>query len=270
MDDFLNTWPMRFWVRPFLDIAILSWLLYSAYRILVQTRAVALLRGIGFLLLVYGFSWLFRLETVSWLVNLLAPSLFFGLFIVFQPEIRRIFTQIGQGGPFGGSGKVKAQEIEAIMTAVEYLSGMRFGALMVFTRRIGLKDYVQKVGTPLNAELSSNLLIALFFKDNPLHDGAVVISGDKIQSAGVFLPLTEQPDIRKQFGTRHRAALGLAEETDAVVLVVSEETGAISLAYNGQLYYNLGVKETRRRLQRLLQNLPVEDQEDEALDERAV
>lgn len=261
MDQILDFWLLRHWIIPALDIGILSWLIYRTYRILFQSRTMTLLRGIAFIFLIYLASVVLRLETLNWIMNLLAPGLFVGLAILFQPEFRRIFTQLGQGGLFLGSAQGKPGSLEAVMAATEYLSGRRMGALIVFTRRIGLKD-TYKQGTSLNADISSSLIISIFFKDTPLHDGAIVINGEKIVAAGVILPISDQPDIKKQFGTRHRAALGLAEETDAVVLVVSEESGAVSLAYDSALYYNLSLKEVRRRLLRLLQNQPVDALED--------
>jgi diadenylate cyclase len=265
MDQILSHWLFKNWIIPIVDVAILSWLIYRTYRILFQTKSIALLRGMAYILVIYALSVLLRLETLNWILNLLAPGLFIGLAILFQPEFRKIFTQFGQGGLFATTTTTKIPEIDAIISTVEYLSGRHFGAIIVFARRVGLKDYYGKQGTQLHAELSSNLLTTIFFKDSPLHDGAVIIEGDKITAAGVLLPLTEQPDIQKQFGTRHRAALGMAEETDAVVLVVSEESGAVSLAYNGALYYGLSLKEVRQRLTKLLQNQSLDEWEEEVV-----
>jgi diadenylate cyclase len=141
---------------------------------------------------------------------------------------------------------------EEILKAAENLSGLRRGALIVFSRSVGLKNIIE-TGSKLDAEISQALLMSIFAFDTALHDGAVIIEGGRVSSAGSFLPLSEQQDIRKSFGTRHRAALGMAEETDAVVLVVSEETGAISLCYDGAMYYDLELEEIKERLWDLLQ-----------------
>ena len=136
----------------------------------------------------------------------------------------------------------------------------RRGALIVFPRTVGIKNIIDS-GTRLNAELSTSLILSIFGHDTPLHDGAVIIQGGKIIAASCFLPLSEQADIRRSFGTRHRAALGLAEESDALVVIVSEETGAISLAYNANLYYDLSLEEMKRNLKQILE-LPIDSSED--------
>ena len=143
------------------------------------------------------------------------------------------------------------------------LSAKKIGALIVFTRNVGLKNIIES-GTLLNAELSSSLLLTIFSENTPLHDGAVIIDNGKIIAAGCFLPLSEQADIRRSFGTRHRAALGLAEETDAIILVVSEETGAMSIAYDANLYYDLSMEEMSYRLKMLLEYREEEEIEIEA------
>ena len=142
-------------------------------------------------------------------------------------------------------------QLDSILGAAEVLSGQKRGALIVFARNVGLKNIID-TGTKLNADLTSSLIITIFGHDTPLHDGALVVQNGEIVAAGCFLPLSRQADIRRSFGTRHRAALGLAEETDAVVLVVSEETGAISLAYDSHIFYALSLDEARFRLKQLL------------------
>jgi len=142
-------------------------------------------------------------------------------------------------------------KLDAVVTAAELLSEQRRGMLVVFPRKITVKNIIE-TGTRINAEISSSLIVAIFEFDGPLHDGAMVIQGGKIAAAGCFLPLSERQDIRKNFGTRHRASLGMAEQSDAVVLIVSEETGAISLAYDAKLYYDLSSTEVTRKLMELL------------------
>jgi diadenylate cyclase len=237
--------------RPVLDIAILAFLLYKAYDLLVKTQALQLLKGAGFLVLIFGIAFLFKLSTLQWILNILAPGLFIAVAIVFQPELRQIIIRLGQGRLFQISNKPRLGQLEAVVTAAETLSQLKRGALVVFHRRTNLKSIVE-TGTLLNADLSSSLIIAVFQFDGPLHDGAMVIQGGRIIAAGCFLPLSEQQDIRKSFGTRHRSALGMSEQSDAVILVVSEETGAISLAHESKLYYDLSLLEVQRRLKELL------------------
>ncbi|HOT62277.1 MAG TPA: diadenylate cyclase CdaA, partial [Treponemataceae bacterium] len=225
-------------IQPILDIGVLAVILYLAYGVLVKTQAVQLLKGAISLLVVYAVAFILRLNTLLWLLNILAPGLLIAVAIVFQPELRKIFLKIGQSDWLRIGKRSKHDHLESVLTAAEILSNQRRGMLAVFVRRNGLKD-IAETGTRLNAELSSGLLVTIFGYDTPLHDGATIIQGGRIVAAGCFLPLSEQQDIRKTFGTRHRAALGLSEETDAVVLVVSEETGALSLAYDSRLYYDL-------------------------------
>ncbi len=251
MDWLMNTWILDEVVRPFIDIALLAFLLYKAYSIMEETQAIQLLKGASILALVYLAAWLLKLNTLLWILNMLAPGIFIGVAIVFQPELRSIFTRIGQRDLFKIQSRNRSLQMDAITGAAEVLSGKRRGALIVFSRNVGLKNIID-TGTKLNADMSSSLLITIFGHDTPLHDGAVVVQNGRIAAAGCFLPLSRQPDIRRSFGTRHRAALGLAEETDAVVLVVSEETGALSLAYDSHIFYALSTEEIRHRLRQLL------------------
>ncbi|MBN1686092.1 MAG: diadenylate cyclase CdaA [Spirochaetales bacterium] len=239
------------YIRPILDILILSFIIYYVYKILVQTRAIQLIKGAFFIALLYAVAIFLQLTTLLWIMNSLATVLVIIIAIVFQPELRSIFTRIGQSEWFRGSSRGRPYQLDSILNAVEILSGRRRGGLIVFIRRVGLKN-VLETGTRLNADLSTSLILTIFGHDTALHDGAVVVQSGTIIAAGCFLPLSEQADIRRSFGTRHRAALGLAENTDAIVLVVSEETGAISLAYDANLYYDLTLSEVATTMRRLL------------------
>lgn len=238
-------------IRPILDVALLAFLLYKGYELLEKTQALPLVKGATFLALVYGMAYFFNLTALRWVLNMIAPGLFITIAIVFQPELRKIFMRLGQGEFFRPNTTVHIGKLDAVVTAAELLSEKRRGMLAVFPRRINIKNQIDS-GTRINAEISSSLIVALFEFDGPLHDGAVIIQGGKITAAGCFLPLSERQDIRKNFGTRHRASLGMAEQSDAVVLIVSEETGAISLAYDAKLYYDLSVTEVTRKLVELL------------------
>jgi len=249
---FLKDFPIfGDFILPAVDIILLAYLLYKLYQILEETRAVQLLRGAVILALVYAVAWLLQLSTLLWILEILAPGLFIGVAIVFQPELRNIIARIGQRELFRGKSRQKPFQVEAVLNAAEVLAGRKRGALVVFGRKTGMKNIID-TGTGINADLSSSLILTIFGHDGPLHDGAAVVQGGKLVAAGCFLPLSNQPDIRRSFGTRHRAALGLAEETDAVVLAISEETGALTLAYDGNIFYDLDEEEIRRRLHELL------------------
>ncbi|MDR2447511.1 MAG: diadenylate cyclase CdaA [Treponema sp.] len=240
-------------IRPALDITILALLLYMTYGLLVKTQAVQMIKGAGFLALVYGLATLLRLTTLVWILKALAPGLLIAVAIVFQPELRKIILRLGQSEFFRPNAKPNAGHLEAVITAAEILSQKRRGVLVVFPRKINIKNIID-TGTKLNAEISSSLIVAIFEFDGPLHDGAMIIQNERIAAAGCFLPLSEQQDIKKSFGTRHRASLGMSEQSDAVILVVSEETGAISLAFDGKLYYDLSPIEAARKLRDLLEH----------------
>jgi len=238
-------------IRPVLDVALLAFILYKGYELLEKTQALPLVKGAGFLALVYGIAFLFNLTTLRWVLTTIAPGLFIAIAIVFQPELRKIFMRLGQTEFFRPNATVQIGKLDAVITAAELLSQKRRGMLIVFPRKINLK-HISDTGTRINAEISSHLIVAIYEYDGPLHDGAMIIQHGKVVSAGCFLPLSERQDIRNNFGTRHRASLGMAEQSDAVILVVSEETGAISLAYDSKLYYDLSAAEVTRKLKELL------------------
>ncbi|MHB9291706.1 putative diadenylate cyclase [Hollandina sp. SP2] len=240
-------------IRPVLDVVILSFLLYKAYDLLVKTQVMQMVQGAGFLVLVYGLAVLFKLTTLQWVLNILAPGLFVAVAIVFQPELRKIILRLGQTELFRPDSKPRLGHLEVVVTAAEILSQKRRGMLVVFPRRVNLKNIID-TGTRMNAEISSSLIVTVFEFDGPLHDGAMVIQNGRIAAAGCFLPLSEQQDIKKSFGTRHRASLGMSEQSDAVILVVSEETGAISIAFDGKLYYDLSSVEITGTLQEIFEH----------------
>lgn len=242
-------------IRPFLDIAILTFLLYKAYDFMSKTNSIQILRAIVIIAIAYGVAVLLDLQTLLWILNILAPGLVIAFAVIFQPEIRKIFLRIGQTGWFAFGSRSKHTYVDAVLIAAEMLSKQKRGMLVVFARHTKLEDIIQ-TGTRLNADLSSSLLLTIFGKDTTLHDGACVIQGGKLLSAGCFLPTSENYSIKKTFGTRHRAALGLSEVSDAVVLIVSEETGALSLAYDSKLNYDLSLTEVRKVLENLLDITP--------------
>lgn len=238
-------------IRPFLDISILTFLLYKAYDFISKTNSIQILEAIVIIGVAYGIAVFLDLKTILWILNIMAPGMVIAFAVIFQPEIRKIFLKIGQDGWYAFGTRSEHTFIDAILTAAENLALEKRGMLVVFKRQTKLDDIIQN-GTSLNADLTSNLLMTIFEKDTALHDGACVVLNGKVVSAGCFLPLSTNYSIKKTFGTRHRAALGLSEVSDAVVLVVSEETGAISLAYDSKLNYDLSIPEIRKVLENLL------------------
>jgi diadenylate cyclase len=247
-DGFPVTPLARLDVRSALDILIVAILIYYLLKLLRGTRAVQMLVAIGLLMLFYrGARWA-RLEMVEWLLTTMLPYVAITLIILFQPEIRRALSRFGRNLSLMrfASHKTKAEQDDIVMAA-EYFSQNRIGALMVVERQAGLRTYIES-GIPLDAKLSYDLLLSIFRPGSPLHDGAVIIERSRVAAAGCFLPLSLNPLISKQLGTRHRAGIGITEDSDAVVVLVSEETGSISLASGGAIDTNLTPEELGDRL----------------------
>ena len=240
------------YIRPVLDIGVLAFILYKMYGLIVKTQSLQIIKFGFTVFTAYVIALILNLSMLLWLLHLLAPGVLIGFAIVFQPELRKIIFKLGQTQWFKFRRRTKHAYIDSVLIAAEMLSKQKRGMLAVFTRKTSLKD-IMDTGTYLNADLTSSLLVTIFGHDTPLHDGAAVIQDGKITAAGCFLPLSEQYDIRKTFGTRHRAALGVSEETDAVVLIVSEESGAISLAYDSHLHYDLTMEQLTATLENLLE-----------------
>ena len=253
-------------IRPFLDIAVMTFILYKAYYFISKTNGVQMIKSLLILVIAYGLAVLLKLQTLMWLLNIVAPALIIGFALVFQPEIRKLFLRIGQNGWFAFGSRSKHTYVDAVLIAADMLSKQKRGMLAVFMRHTPMENII-KTGTKLNADLSSSLLMTIFGKDTSLHDGACFIQGGKLIAAGCFLPTSENYTIKKTFGTRHRAALGLSEVSDAVVIVVSEETGALSLAYDSKLNYDLTQEEIRKILENLLEVTPEAQVMEDTIDE---
>ncbi len=235
-------------VRSALDILIIAILIYYLLKLLRGTRAVQMLVAIGLLMLFYrGARWA-RLEMVEWLLTTMLPYLAITLIILFQPEIRRALSRFGRNlSLMKFTSRNPKDSHDDIVMAAEYFSQNRIGSLMVVERQAGLRTYIES-GIPLDAKLSYDLLLSIFRPGSPLHDGAVIVEGSRVAAAGCFLPLSLNPLISKQLGTRHRAGIGITEDSDAVVVLVSEETGSISLASGGAIDTNLTPEELGDRL----------------------
>ena len=239
-------------LRAALDILIIAALIYYLLKLLRGTRAVQMLVAIALLVLFYrGAQWA-RLEMVEWLLTTLLPYVAIALIVLFQPEIRRALSRFGRNLSLMKFASHNPKAIyDDIVMAAEYFSNNRIGALMVVERQSGLRTYVES-GIPLDAKLSYDLLVSIFRPGSPLHDGAAIIEGSRVAAAGCFLPLSLNPMISKQLGTRHRAAIGITEESDALVVLVSEETGSISVASAGAIDTNLTPDELSDRLSEMV------------------
>ena len=221
--------------RDLIDVAIVAILFYNLLLLIRGTRAVQMLVGLMLVAGTYYFARWTRLVAFETLVEKFLIILPFALVVLFQQEIRRALANFGRG-PFFGLGASRKAELmlQDVVRSASTLAAQQTGALVVFERQEGLRNFIEN-GVALDARLSFHLLVSIFTPDTPLHDGAVIVQGERIAAASCFLPLTSNPELSKEHGSRHRAALGISEETDAVALVVSEENGEISLAVDGEL-----------------------------------
>lgn len=226
--------------RTFLDIFIVSLIIYRLLVLIVGTRAVQLLKGVLILVLFSALASMLRFRLVSWLIGQSLWALSFAIPIVFQPELRKMLEEIGRGNLWQRQlpRDVAEQRVRHIMGALGYMKLHRIGALLVLQEETGLGEYYN-TAVHLDANITQELIISIFWKDNPLHDGALIMNRYSLIAGGCYLPLIDAPEISRWYGTRHRAALGLSEISDAIVLVVSEERGEISLAFKGRLSKNL-------------------------------
>jgi diadenylate cyclase len=231
---FLTEWAQ--YIDDIVDILIVSYVVYKLILLLQGTRAVQLLKGIVVVVIAWMISIYFGLRTLQWLMSQVFTFGVLAIIIIFQPELRRALEQLGRGRLFSRSPQLDEQTVTKaigdIVKAVNYLSKRRIGALIVIEKETGLADYIE-TGIDISAVISSELLINIFIPNTPLHDGAVIIRKDHIMAAGCYLPLSENPFISKELGTRHRAGIGMSEVSDAVSIIVSEETGHVSIAVNG-------------------------------------
>jgi diadenylate cyclase len=235
-----------------IDILIVAFLIYRIFLFLSETRAIQILIGLFILLLFSVIAKFLHFYTLSFIFNNLITIGIFALIVIFQPEIRRILAKLGekQFGIFTSEEEAE-KIIEEIVRAAKKLSEDRVGGLIVVEREVNLDNYIE-AGTVIDGKISKELLITIFWPGTPLHDGAVIVRRDKIHKAGAFLPLSLNPHLPQTVGTRHRAAIGITEETDAVVVVISEETGAVSVSYTGKFIKNLDPQKLKKVLKDLL------------------
>ena len=229
-------------ITDVIDIFIVSFMFYKLFALIRGTRATQLIKGILFIFIGSKLSEFFKLYTISWILNNAVTVGFIAILIVFQPELRRILEHIGNNKLLKPvnfeESRSNANVIEEIVKATYSLAGKKIGALMVLERKTGLRDIIE-TGISLNSDISYELLMNIFIPNTPLHDGAVVISNDHIIAASCFLPLTDNKQISMELGTRHRAGIGISEKSDAIVIVVSEETGYVSICEKSKINRNV-------------------------------
>jgi len=239
---------IRFGIKDLVDVLIVSFIIFQILKLVKGTRSVQIIFGLALIFGVAFIAYWFQLEGLTWLFSNLATFGLIVLVIVFQPELRSVLAQFGQSRVLRRFVSLEQRKsVEEVSRAVLRLSELRYGGLIVIERRTGLRNFVE-TGKEINAELSSEMLITLFTPYTPLHDGAIIIAGEHIVAAAASLPLTSNPRYSKLYGMRHKAAIGVSEVSDAVVIVVSEETSKISIAYNGILISDINKAEFRDRL----------------------
>lgn len=257
MISLLANSPWSIFLINILDIAIIAFAVYKILEIMQGTRAMPLAKGIGILLLFSVLSDVLGLSTVNWVLVQLQTMFIVAIPVIFAPELRRALEQLGTGtflvrNRHLTDNEIVAYQVQEIMGCMTAASASRTGILIAITRENGLKEYID-TGIAINGRLSTPLLRNIFIVNTPLHDGAVIVTGNEIMAASCFLPLSENKNISMKLGTRHRAAIGLSEVSDAVVAVVSEETGVMSIAERGKLRYNLDEKALAAEMTALLQ-----------------
>lgn len=250
--EYLYSYIENINITDFFDIIVVTFIIYRFLLIVQGTRAVQMLIGLIGLAVLYWFSLSYKLYSLNWLLNHFFDYFFLIMIILFQDQIRSALVALGETKFLGKRNKIKYNiQIEEVVNAASAMSREKIGALIVFEKDQGLLNY-SLTGTNLNCTIHSDILYSLFQPSSPLHDGAVIISEGKIFSAAAFLPLSKNVNIDSHYGTRHRAALGISELSDAVVVIVSEETGNISICYEGHFYKMVDEDDLRRNLRKLL------------------
>lgn len=232
-----------------IDIALMSLLIYEALKLIRGTRAVQMAAGVLFIVALFYVSRWVHLQTVNWMIRNMLGYVVFAAIVLFQSDIRRALAHFGQAPFFRYLSRSEAanEMIEEVVVASSLLASQRIGAIIVLARDIGLRNYIES-GIPIDATVTHDLIVTIFQPKSPVHDGAVILQDNRIAAAACFLPLTVNPRLSRDLGTRHRAAIGLTEESDAVAVVVSEETGKISLALDGEIDRALTPEELSERL----------------------
>lgn len=260
---FLQSLSLREHPFAIIDVVVVAFILYWAYRAIRGTKAQSIVVGLVVVGVIFVVGRIFELDALNWLLRVTIPALLVAIPVVFQPELRRALERLGRGRPLrlrlSSSRRAATAIANEVSDAVSTLAQSKTGALIVLARRTGMDEDTER-GTMLDAQLSTGLLLNIFFPNSPLHDGAVVVRGDRVVAAGVTLPLSESVQTY-QLGTRHKAALGISETSDAFAVVVSEERGTIAVAFNGHLVRNLSVERLRAAVQAAVYSGPARDVE---------
>jgi len=238
-----------FWsyFRILLDIVLVAFLFYWVYTFISKTRAMQLLKGLTAFFVVAVLSGILRLDTLNWLITNLTSYIVIMVIVLFQPELRRLLTQFGQRNWIANAFSTDTFPLDELVNAVIAMAEERIGSLMVIERNTGLKSYIES-GVQINCQITEEVIRTIFYPNTPLHDGAIIIQEARIASAACYLPLSDSRQLKKQHGARHRAALGIAEETDALVIVSSEETGGISIMVNGKIFTRIRITDLKNMI----------------------
>lgn len=235
-----------------LDVGIVAVIVYRVLLLIKGTRAMQMLTGLGILGIGFFLSSTLELFTTHWLLSYFFDYLILIVIVLFQDDLRRALTHVGKNPFFSGASAEEEREmVDEIARATTRLAAERIGALIVIERETGLKNFID-TGSRLDARVKTEILYSIFLPSSPIHDGAVIVTGGRLAAAGCFLPLSKDPNIDKRYGTRHRAALGMTEDTDAIVVLVSEEAGEAHLVKGGKIMTNLNEQELRQSLSALL------------------
>jgi len=246
--EFLTDAAARLTFTACLDILLTAILIYQAIVLVRGRRAANILSGFGVVLLVYAISVFVGLTVLRSILETLAPYTAFALIVMFQGDIRRLFSRIGERRWFTFGSRLESREVaDEIVLAASHLASHKIGALIVIERDIGLRTFIES-GVPVDARVTRDLLLAVFQPGGALHDGAVIVQGGRLAAAACFLPLTMNPELSRKLGTRHRAALGVTEEADCLAVIVSEERGSISIAVRGELEMDISLDQLAQRL----------------------
>ncbi len=251
MENFFKNIASSVGITDILDIVIITFLIYKLLGFIRETRAEQLAKGLLLLVVATLLSKPLHLYTLHWLLSSLISAGLVAIVVIFQPELRRTLEYLGRSRITNVFGEVDKEEAKRIVgqfvEAVDSMSASRTGALIVIEREIALNDIVE-TGTVIDAQITAQMIGTIFYEGTPLHDGAVIVRGDKLYAAGCVLPLTQNKELNKELGTRHRAGIGITENSDALVIIVSEETGVISVAQNGRLTRFLDGKSIEKKL----------------------
>ena len=253
MDSMLGLLQITsFSFRDLIDIALVTFIFYHFLLLMKGTRGIQMTLGILTLLIFFWVTRFYNLATIEWLLSNVLTYIFFAIIVLYQTELRMALTRIGVFSLWGGRSRAQTQNgVDEIVQAASTLASRKIGALIIVERNVGLRNYAES-GITLDAVITYDLLVTIFFPKTPLHDGAAIVRKNRIVAAGCFLPLTLDPHLSQELGTRHRAGIGITEDTDAVAVIVSEETGTISLAAGGKITRNHSGDELRKALRTAL------------------